>query len=120
MGHVVVVGAGQAGSSCVAKLRNSGFEGEITLIGAETAPPYQRPPLSKGYLLGEMTLERMYLRPESFYAENGIELILGAEVSGVDQERASSAERVPHHAPRPRLYHVTHDETHLHVHRRGS
>ncbi|MDB9857337.1 FAD-dependent oxidoreductase [Amylibacter sp.] len=84
MGHVVVVGAGQAGSSCVAKLRNSGFEGEITLIGAETAPPYQRPPLSKGYLLGEMTLERMYLRPESFYAENGIELILGAEVSGVD------------------------------------
>ena len=84
MGHVVVVGAGQAGSSCVAKLRNTGFEGEITLIGAETAPPYQRPPLSKGYLLGEMTLERMYLRPESFYAENGIELVLGAEVSGVD------------------------------------
>lgn len=86
MGHVVVVGAGQAGSSCVAKLRNSGFEGEITLIGAETAPPYQRPPLSKGYLLGEMTLERMYLRPESFYSENGIELLLGAEVTGVDAE----------------------------------
>ncbi|WGI21769.1 FAD-dependent oxidoreductase [Amylibacter sp. IMCC11727] len=84
MGHVVVIGAGQAGSSCVAKLRNSGFEGEITLIGAETAPPYQRPPLSKGYLLGEMTLERMYLRPESFYSENNIELMLGAEVTGVD------------------------------------
>ncbi len=84
MGHVVVVGAGQAGSSCVAKLRNSGFEGKITLIGAETVPPYQRPPLSKGYLLGEMTLERMYLRPESFYAENGIELVLGAQVSGVE------------------------------------
>lgn len=84
MGHVVVVGAGQAGSSCVAKLRNSGFDGEITLIGAETAPPYQRPPLSKGYLLGEMTLERMYLRPESFYSENGIELMLGAEVTAVD------------------------------------
>ncbi|MEJ6709077.1 MAG: FAD-dependent oxidoreductase [Amylibacter sp.] len=86
MGHVVVVGAGQAGSSCVAKLRNSGFEGEITLIGAETAPPYQRPPLSKGYLMGEMTLERMYLRPESFYAENGIELVMGAQVSGVDAD----------------------------------
>jgi 3-phenylpropionate/trans-cinnamate dioxygenase ferredoxin reductase subunit len=84
MGHVVVVGAGQAGSSCVAKLRNSGFEGQITLIGAETAPPYQRPPLSKGYLLGEMSLERMYLRPESFYSENGIEMLLGAEVTGVD------------------------------------
>lgn len=84
MVHVVVVGAGQAGSSCVAKLRNSGFDGQITLIGAETALPYQRPPLSKGYLLGEMTLERMYLRPESFYSENDIELMLGAEVSAVD------------------------------------
>lgn len=66
MGHVVVIGAGQAGSSCVAKLRNSGFEGKITLIGAETVPPYQRPPLSKAYLLGDMALERLYLRPESF------------------------------------------------------
>ena len=84
MGHVVVVGAGQAGSSCVARLRNGGFDGEITLIGAETAPPYQRPPLSKGYLLGEMSLERMYLRPESFYAENNIALVLGAEVNAVD------------------------------------
>ena len=84
MAHVVVVGAGQAGSSCVAKLRNGGFEGEITLIGAETAPPYQRPPLSKGYLLGEMSLERMYLRPESFYDENGITLELGTAVTAVD------------------------------------
>ncbi len=84
MDHVVVVGAGQAGSSCVAKLRNGGFDGKITLIGAETAPPYQRPPLSKGYLLGDMTLERMYLRPESFYSENDIELVLGSEVSAVD------------------------------------
>ena len=56
MVHVVVVGAGQAGSSCVAKLRNLGFEGAITLIGAEPTPPYQRPPLSKGYLLSEITL----------------------------------------------------------------
>lgn len=84
MGHVVVVGAGQAGSACVAKLRNAGFDGQVTLIGAETAPPYQRPPLSKGYLLGEMTLERMYLRPESFYSDNDIALMLGAEVSAVD------------------------------------
>ena len=84
MAHVVVVGAGQAGSSCVAKLRNGGFDGEITLIGAESAPPYQRPPLSKGYLLGEMSLERMYLRPESFYADNNITLELGSAVTGVD------------------------------------
>ena len=56
MSHIVVVGAGQAGASLVAKLRNEGFDGEITLIGEETAPPYQRPPLSKAYLLGDMEL----------------------------------------------------------------
>ena len=84
MTRVVVVGAGQAGSSLVAKLRNGGFAGEVTLIGEETAPPYQRPPLSKKYLLGEMELERLYLRPESFYAENQIDLRLGQRVDGID------------------------------------
>jgi 3-phenylpropionate/trans-cinnamate dioxygenase ferredoxin reductase subunit len=84
MTHVVVVGAGQAGSSCVAKLRNGGFDGQITLIGEENVPPYQRPPLSKKYLLGDMELERLYLRPESFYAEHNIDLRLGARVSAVD------------------------------------
>ncbi|WP_299620287.1 FAD/NAD(P)-binding oxidoreductase [uncultured Tateyamaria sp.] len=84
MSHVVVIGAGQAGSSCVAKLRNAGFEGRVTLIGAEPVPPYQRPPLSKAYLMGDMTLERLFLRPEAFYAENDIDLRLGAEVTGVD------------------------------------
>ena len=84
MGHVVVVGAGQAGASCVAKLRNGGFEGKITLIGAEPVPPYQRPPLSKAYLMGEMELERLFLRPESFYAEQGIDLRMGVRVTGLD------------------------------------
>lgn len=84
MSHIVVIGAGQAGASLVAKLRKEGFEGEITLIGAETAPPYQRPPLSKAYLLGEMEKERLFLRPESFYAENNITLKLGATVTGLD------------------------------------
>ena len=84
MGHVIVVGAGQAGSSCVAKLRNMGFDGQITLIGAETVLPYQRPPLSKGYLLGDVVLERMYLRPQSFYDENNIDLMLGTNVSAID------------------------------------
>ncbi len=83
MPHVVVVGAGQAGSSLVVKLRNLGFEGKITLIGAENAPPYQRPPLSKKYLLGEMDLERLYLKPEAFYAENGITLRKGEVVTGI-------------------------------------
>lgn len=68
--RIVVVGAGQAGASLVAKLRALGHDGSITLIGDEPVPPYQRPPLSKKYLLGEVTAERLYLRPESFYAEN--------------------------------------------------
>ncbi|WP_289040219.1 FAD-dependent oxidoreductase [uncultured Aliiroseovarius sp.] len=87
MSHIIVIGAGQAGASLVAKLRNSGFDGKITLIGAETAPPYQRPPLSKAYLLGEMDEERLYLRPESFYAENDITLRLGTHVDAIDPER---------------------------------
>lgn len=84
MSNIVVIGAGQAGSSLVAKLRNLGFDGKITLIGEEAAPPYQRPPLSKKYLLGEMELERLYLRPESFYEENDIELRLSTTVTGID------------------------------------
>ena len=84
MSHVIVVGAGQAGSSCVAKLRADGFEGEITLIGSEPVLPYQRPPLSKKYLLGEMELERLYLRPESFYEQNDVTLRLGQTVDAID------------------------------------
>ncbi|MEL6451517.1 MAG: FAD/NAD(P)-binding oxidoreductase [Pseudomonadota bacterium] len=84
MGHVVVIGAGQAGASCVAKLRNGGFDGRVTLIGAEPVPPYQRPPLSKAYLMGDMPLDRLFLRPEAFYAEHDIDLRLGAEVTAID------------------------------------
>ncbi|WP_299787361.1 FAD/NAD(P)-binding oxidoreductase [uncultured Marivita sp.] len=84
MKHVIVVGAGQAGASCVARLRSKEFDGAITLIGEEPFPPYQRPPLSKAYLLGEMERERLYLRPESFYAEQDITLRLGAPVTAID------------------------------------
>ncbi|MEM7319645.1 MAG: FAD-dependent oxidoreductase [Pseudomonadota bacterium] len=84
MSHIVVIGAGQAGSSLVAKLRKDGFDGAITLIGSEPVPPYQRPPLSKAYLLGEMDLERLYLRPERFYGENDIDLKLGHIVTKID------------------------------------
>ncbi len=86
MRHIVVIGAGQAGSSCVVKLRNGGFEGKITLIGSEPQPPYQRPPLSKAYLMGDMALERLYLRPEAFYAEQDIDLRLGATVETIDTD----------------------------------
>lgn len=84
MSHIVVIGAGQAGSSLVAGLRKGGFEGDITLIGAEPVLPYQRPPLSKAYLLGEMEVERLFLRPESFYTDNAITLRLGRQVTGID------------------------------------
>ena len=84
MTHIAVIGAGQAGASLVAKLRKSGFDGDITLIGAEEALPYQRPPLSKAYLLGEMEVERLFLRPESFYAENNITLRLGTKVDAIN------------------------------------
>ena len=59
MEHYVVIGAGQAGQSLVTKLRSEGFEGRVSLIGEEPVPPYQRPPLSKAYLLGEMEVERL-------------------------------------------------------------
>ena len=85
MSHIVVIGAGQAGSSMVVKLRNLGFDGQITLIGEEPAPPYQRPPLSKAYLLGEMELERLYLRPKDFYGEMDIDLRLGQRVDAIDR-----------------------------------
>ena len=86
MSHIIVIGAGQAGSSLTAKLRNLGFDGDITLIGEETAPPYQRPPLSKAYLLGDMARERLFLRPESFYADQNITLRLGAKVDAIDTD----------------------------------
>lgn len=86
MTDVVVVGGGQAAASLVAKLRSKGFEGTITLIGEEPVPPYQRPPLSKAYLLGEMEEERLYLRPATYYAENAIDLHMGEKVIAVDRD----------------------------------
>ncbi len=85
MSRILAIGAGQAGQSLVTKLRDLGFGGSVTLIGEEPVPPYQRPPLSKGYLLGEMAQERLYLRPENFYADHDIELRLGKPVTRIDR-----------------------------------
>ncbi|MEC7763445.1 MAG: FAD-dependent oxidoreductase [Pseudomonadota bacterium] len=84
MSDIVVIGAGQAGAALVAKLRQLKFEGSITLIGEEPVPPYQRPPLSKAYLLGEMELSRLYLRPEAYYGEHDIDLKTSAQVESID------------------------------------
>jgi 3-phenylpropionate/trans-cinnamate dioxygenase ferredoxin reductase subunit len=85
MSHVVVIGAGQAGASVVARLRAKGHSGPITLIGEEPVPPYQRPPLSKGYLLGEMGADRLMLRSPEFYQEHGIALKLGQPVDRINR-----------------------------------
>ena len=84
MSGIVIIGAGQAGSSMAVKIRSLGFPGDVTLIGEEPVAPYQRPPLSKKYLLGEMSLERLYLRPPEFYAAQNINLRLGTKVTAVD------------------------------------
>ena len=84
MSGIVIIGAGQAGSSLAIKLRALGYEGTVTLIGEEPYAPYQRPPLSKTYLLGEMALERLYLRPEEVYRDQNIELRLGTQVTAID------------------------------------
>ncbi len=81
---VVIVGAGLGGAMAGIALRQQGFEGTIALIGREDEPPYERPPLSKEYLLGDKPFERLYLRPRAFWADKGIELVLGAEVTEVD------------------------------------
>lgn len=86
IGKVVIVGAGHAGGSAAAFLRQFGFEGEIVLIGEEPLAPYQRPPLSKAWLKGEADGESLLLRPESFYAEENIVLRLGVRVARIERE----------------------------------
>ena len=81
-----MVGAGHCAGQVAARLRAEGYPGAITLIGAEVHPPYQRPPLSKNYLAGEVGVERVRLRPVSFYAENGIDLRLGTRVQELDPD----------------------------------
>jgi 3-phenylpropionate/trans-cinnamate dioxygenase ferredoxin reductase subunit len=82
--RVVIVGAGQAGAALAARLRALGHQGQIVMLGEEPSPPYQRPPLSKGYLLGEMPEDRLWLRAPEFWVENGIDLRLGQPVTAID------------------------------------
>jgi len=81
---IIVIGGGQAGSALVSKLRTNGYAGALTLIGAEPVPPYQRPPLSKAYLMGEMELDRLFLRPEAWYRDQDITLMMGQPVTAID------------------------------------
>lgn len=83
--RIVIVGAGQAGAAAAAALRAGGHVGALTVIGDEPAPPYQRPPLSKGFLKGELARERLFLRPDAFWADQGIALRPGARVTAIDR-----------------------------------
>jgi 3-phenylpropionate/trans-cinnamate dioxygenase ferredoxin reductase subunit len=85
--HVVIIGAGHAGGSAAAFLRQSGFAGQITLVGDEPLAPYQRPPLSKAWLKGEANGESLQLRPAHFYVEHSVNLRLSTRVEMVDRQR---------------------------------
>jgi 3-phenylpropionate/trans-cinnamate dioxygenase ferredoxin reductase subunit len=83
----VIVGAALAGASAAAALREGGFDGDITLIGAEKQLPYNRPPLSKGYLRGQDRFEDQLVNPAAYYPEHGVTLRLGVRAEAVDPTR---------------------------------
>src|SRR4051812_48386066 len=88
--HVVLVGGGLAGARAATALREEGHDGPITLVGAEAHRPYERPPLSKGYLLGTAERESVFVHPEGWYADNDVELRLSTRAAGLD----SAAQKV--------------------------
>ncbi|MEC7797516.1 MAG: FAD-dependent oxidoreductase [Pseudomonadota bacterium] len=91
MTKILIIGAGHAGGSVAAFLRQYGHEGPIVLVGEEEAPPYQRPPLSKAWLKGEADLEALLLRPLSFYAEQNIDFRPSTVAVSVDPEAKTVA-----------------------------
>jgi NADPH-dependent 2,4-dienoyl-CoA reductase/sulfur reductase-like enzyme len=85
----VIVGASLAGAKAAETLRDEGFDGEIVLLGTEPELPYERPPLSKGYLLGKDERSSVFVHPGDWYAEHGVDLRMGVTVTAID--RATSA-----------------------------
>ena len=83
--RVVIVGGGQAGAECAANLRMLDFAGPITILSEEAVHPYGRPPLSKGYLLGDITSTDLYIRPPATYEDQRVEVRLATQVTGIDR-----------------------------------
>jgi 3-phenylpropionate/trans-cinnamate dioxygenase ferredoxin reductase subunit len=83
--RIVIIGAGQAAAQAVATLTSEGLTDSITIIGDEPYPPYQRPPLSKAYMAGDFVRERLFLKPDAFYADSGCELRLGVAATAIDR-----------------------------------
>jgi 3-phenylpropionate/trans-cinnamate dioxygenase ferredoxin reductase subunit len=82
---LVIAGAGQAAGQATVSLRQKGYEGRIVMIGDAQHIPYQRPPLSKKYLAGEIDKERLYIKPERFYPEHDIEIRLKTRIESIDR-----------------------------------
>ena len=85
MSGVVIIGAGHAGGAAAGFLRQYGFEGQITLVGAESYLPYQRPPLSKAWLKGEASLDDLYLRGDTFYTDQNIDARVNTQAVLIDR-----------------------------------
>lgn len=81
----VIVGASLSGAKAAEALRAKGYDGRIVLVGEEPHLPYERPPLSKGYLIGKSEREKAFVHPESWYAENRVELRTGSHVAAIDR-----------------------------------
>jgi 3-phenylpropionate/trans-cinnamate dioxygenase ferredoxin reductase component len=81
---VLIVGAGHGGAQAGIALRQNKFEGSVAIVGDEPELPYERPPLSKEYFAGEKSFERLLIRPEAFWQERGIEMILGTRIVSID------------------------------------
>lgn len=84
--RIVIIGGGQAGAQAAISLRQRRHAGAIVMLCAEEDPPYQRPPLSKAYLKGELARDRLYLRPPGFYEDQRIELRLGVRAEHIDRQ----------------------------------
>ena len=84
--HIIIIGAGQAGAQAVLTLREANFSGRITLIGDEAHPPYQRPPLSKAFLSGDIERDRLFFRPADAYAQLDVSLMLNMRVDSIERD----------------------------------
>jgi 3-phenylpropionate/trans-cinnamate dioxygenase ferredoxin reductase subunit len=84
--RIVIAGAGHAAGQVIASLQQHKFDGQVVLVGDEPYLPYQRPPLSKKFLAGEMPAERLYVKPASFYEDAGVELHLDTTIEALDRE----------------------------------
>ena len=83
-GPIVIIGGGMAAGNAAVELRESGYDGELIVFAGEPHPPYERPPLSKGYLVGKAEAEDTYLKPSEWYADKHIDVRTGTRVDRVD------------------------------------